>query len=101
MNYCQSSFKLYIPILYRRYTVIPLICIFLQEYCPPEVAPNVRVMTWLPQNDLLANDRVRLFISHGGFNSLIEAVYHAKPVIVFPILFDQPDNAAVVRAKGI
>ena len=57
-------------------------------------------MTWIPQNDLLANDRVQLFITHGGFNSLIEAVYHAKPVIMFPIALDQPNNAATAQAKG-
>ena len=30
----------------------------------------------------------------------MESVSHAKPVIVFPLAFDQPDQAAVAAAKG-
>ena len=45
---------------------------------------NVKVMDWIPQNDILAHPKIRLFITHGGFNSLSESIYHAKPVIVFP-----------------
>jgi 2-hydroxyacylsphingosine 1-beta-galactosyltransferase len=64
---------------------------------------NVQVTRWIPQNDLLADKRVILFISHGGFNGLIEAVYHAKPVIVFPLVADQSANAnaAVKNGYGI
>ena len=47
--------------------------------------------------DLLAHERVRLFITHGGFNSLVESIYHSKPVIVFPFALD---NTAAVSAKG-
>lgn len=68
------------------------------EYCAG--VENVKILPWIPQNDLLAHDKVRLFITHGGFNSLVEAVYHATPVIVFPIALDQPENAGLVVAKG-
>ena len=61
---------------------------------------HVKVVSWFPQNDILAHPNIRLFITHGGLNSLIESVYHAKPVIVFPIALDQPDNAAMVSSKG-
>ena len=61
---------------------------------------NVKVMDWIPQNDILAHPKIRLFITHGGFNSLSESIYHAKPVIVFPVAFEQPNNAAVVVKKG-
>jgi hypothetical protein len=60
----------------------------------------LKIVSWMPQNDLLADPRVRLFISHGGMNSLIEAVYHAKPVIVCPIALDQSYNAAAAVSKG-
>jgi 2-hydroxyacylsphingosine 1-beta-galactosyltransferase len=63
-------------------------------------ATNVRTLPWIPQNDLLADDRVRLFVSHGGLNGLMETIYHAKPVIVFPLFSDQPANAAAVASKG-
>ena len=68
------------------------------KFCTEE--PNVKILPWLPQNNLLAHKKVRLFITHGGFNSLMESVSHAKPVIVFPLAFDQPDQAVVAAAKG-
>jgi len=61
---------------------------------------NILILPWIPQNDLLADSRVKLFISHGGFNSLIESIYHSKPLIVFPIGLDQPGNAAAAVSKG-
>jgi len=61
---------------------------------------RVRLMLWVPQNDLLADPRVKVFISHGGFNSVIESVYHRKPLIIFPIFSDQPKNAAAAVSKG-
>jgi len=53
---------------------------------------RVKLMPWVPQNDLLAvaDSRVKVFVSDGGFNSIIESVYHAKPLIIFPMAFDQP-----------
>lgn len=61
---------------------------------------NVHIIRWMPQNDLLANQNVRLFITHGGFNSVLEAVHHGKPMIVLPIDIDQPANAVAVATKG-
>jgi len=61
---------------------------------------NILVSKWIPQNDLLADSRVRLFISHAGYNSIVESVFHAKPMIVFPIGLDQPANAAAAESKG-
>ena len=34
----------------------------------PDVPRNVKFMTWLPQNDLLAHNKTKLFITHGGLN---------------------------------
>ena len=62
---------------------------------------RVKLMPWVPQNDLLADSRVQIFISNGGFNSIIESAYHAKPMIIFPIMFDQMYNAAAAESKGL
>jgi len=71
---------------------------------PVNICPNddgrVKIMPWIPQNDLLADPRVRIFISHGGINSIIESVYHAKPLIIFPVVADQSFNAAAAESKG-
>ena len=64
------------------------------------VNENILILPWIPQNDLLADSRVKLFISHGGHNSLMESIYHAKPLVVFPIALDQPANAAAAESKG-
>jgi len=62
---------------------------------------RIKLMEWIPQNDLLADPRVQIFISHGGFNSVIESAYHAKPLIIFPVYGDQPSNAAAAEFKGL
>ena len=62
---------------------------------------RIKLMPWVPQNDLLADPRVQIFISHGGLNSIIESVYHAKPMLIFPIHGDQPSNAAAAESKGL
>jgi len=62
---------------------------------------RIKLMSWIPQNDLIADPRVQMFISHGGLNSIIESTYHAKPLIIFPIHMDQLANAAAAEAKGL
>jgi len=66
----------------------------------PGTNGRIKLMSWIPQNDLLADFRVAMFISHGGFNSIVESVYHAKPLIIFPLFADQPVNAAAAESKG-
>ena len=61
---------------------------------------NLKIVFWISQNDILAHPNTKVFITHGGVNSLIESVYHAKPVIVFPISNDQANNAANAVSKG-
>ena len=62
---------------------------------------NIRVMSWVPQNDILGHSNMKLFITHCGMNSIIEAFYHGVPVIGFPHRADQLSNAALAKAKGV
>ncbi|KAF3828586.1 hypothetical protein GH733_004787, partial [Mirounga leonina] len=64
-----------------------------------KLAANVKIVDWLPQNDLLAHPRIRLFVTHGGLNSIMEAIQHGVPLVGIPVLGDQPDNLVRVEAK--
>nr|XP_043881674.1 UDP-glucuronosyltransferase 3A1-like [Solea senegalensis] len=63
--------------------------------------PNVKLVDWLPQNDLLGHKNARLFITHGGQNSLLQAVYHGVPVLGIPLFGDQFDNVLKAESKGL
>lgn len=65
-----------------------------------KVPDNVKLLSWLPQNDLLGHKSTQLFITHGGANSQFEALFHAVPMIVFPLFGDQPYNAKRGEYKG-
>lgn len=68
------------------------------EFCHD--ANNVKILSWFPQNDILAHKNVKLFITHCGFSSFVEATYHGKPLIVFPLAIEQPSNAAMAVSRG-
>ncbi|XP_044265189.1 uncharacterized protein LOC123011680 [Tribolium madens] len=64
------------------------------------VPKNVKIGGWLPQNDILGHPNVKLFISHGGMLSTIEAVFHGVPIIGIPIFGDQRKNIDDCVGKG-
>ncbi|XP_022349267.1 UDP-glucuronosyltransferase 3A2-like isoform X4 [Enhydra lutris kenyoni] len=64
-----------------------------------KLAANVKIMDWLPQNDLLAHPRIRLFVTHGGLNSIMEAIQHGVPMVGIPVLGEQAENLIRVEAK--
>jgi glucuronosyltransferase len=61
------------------------------------------VQKWFPQDDILANPKVKLFITHGGLLGGTEAIYYAKPLVTIPIFGDQKLNAArsVLSGYGV
>ncbi|XP_076046231.1 UDP-glucosyltransferase 2-like [Oratosquilla oratoria] len=64
------------------------------------LAPNVRLSKWLPQQDLLAHPKARLFISHGGLHSIMESLYNGVPILGLPIFSDQMHNMAKGARQG-
>ncbi|ELU11658.1 hypothetical protein CAPTEDRAFT_130752 [Capitella teleta] len=65
------------------------------------LSQNIHVFNWLAQNDILGHRNVRMFITHCGNNGQHESIYHAVPMIGFPMYFDQFENAARLQQKGI
>jgi len=61
---------------------------------------NVKLVPWLPQQDLLGHPKARLFITHGGLFSNQEAVYHGVPLISMPVFADQFINAQKAQDDG-
>ncbi|XP_045474742.1 UDP-glycosyltransferase UGT5-like [Harmonia axyridis] len=66
----------------------------------PGKPKNVVIRKWLPQNDILAHKNVKLFITHGGIFSILEAVNNGVPCLAFPIFGDQMLNAKRATAFG-
>lgn len=54
-----------------------------------KIPKNVFIKSWLPQNDILADKRTKLFISHAGGLSTQEATWYGKPMLALPVMFDQ------------
>jgi len=68
---------------------------------PATTPENVMTTQWFPQNDLLGQEKVVAFFSHGGLNSVSEAAYHGVPVVGFPLFGDQWDNIARLEYQGM
>jgi MGT family glycosyltransferase len=60
---------------------------------------NGRLESYLPQSTLLG--RCDLLITHGGFNSVKDALSEAVPMVVIPISADQPYSANRCAALGV
>lgn len=60
--------------------------------------PSVEVVEFAPQVALLAEASAA--ITHGGANSVHEALAHGVPLLVSPLCNDQHHNAALVAAAG-
>ncbi|XP_037654895.1 UDP-glucuronosyltransferase 3A2-like [Choloepus didactylus] len=65
-----------------------------------KLAANVKIEDWLPQSDLLAHPSIRLFVTHGGQNSILEAIQHGVPMVGIPFFGDQAENMLRVEAKN-
>ncbi|MDC0716606.1 glycosyltransferase [Nannocystis bainbridge] len=60
--------------------------------------PDVQLVAYAPQLALLS--RARALVSHGGANSVMEALAHGVPLLIAPICNDQPHNARFVAEAG-
>ncbi|XP_022049346.1 UDP-glucuronosyltransferase-like [Acanthochromis polyacanthus] len=68
---------------------------------PKDVSKNVKILKWLPQNDLLAHPKAKVFITHGGTHGLYEGICNAVPMLMFPLFGDQRDNVHRIVVRGV
>ena len=65
-----------------------------------DLPPNVKLSKWLPQQDVLSQGKLRLFITHGGQSSAQETLCHRKPALFTPVFADQFSNAREAEKVG-
>ncbi|KAF2354362.1 UDP-glucuronosyl/UDP-glucosyltransferase [Trinorchestia longiramus] len=68
---------------------------------PEEQHANILMRDWLPQQDILAHPKTKLFLNHCGLNGVNEAIYHSVPLICLPVVSDQFRIASIVHHNGI
>ncbi|KAK3510305.1 hypothetical protein QTP70_035177 [Hemibagrus guttatus] len=68
---------------------------------PQDIPGNVKLMKWLPQNDLLGHPKAKAFISHGGSHGIYEGICHAVPMVMMPLFGDQGDNVQRMVSRGV
>ncbi|XP_017056743.2 UDP-glucosyltransferase 2 [Drosophila ficusphila] len=66
----------------------------------PGKSDNILYSRWLPQDDILAHPKIKLFINHAGKGGITEAQYHGKPMLSLPVFGDQPGNAFAMVKSG-
>ncbi|XP_058743042.1 anthocyanidin 3-O-glucosyltransferase 6-like [Vicia villosa] len=52
-----------------------------------------RVVGWAPQTQILAHPATGGFVSHCGWNSILESVYFGVPIATWPLFAEQQTNA--------
>jgi len=63
------------------------------------IPSNVHVYPSVPQTEIL--NTADVFVTHGGMNSVSEALVSGTPMVVIPFTSDQPVNARCVESLGV
>ncbi|XP_048857733.1 UDP-glucuronosyltransferase-like isoform X1 [Brienomyrus brachyistius] len=68
---------------------------------PADIPENVKLMKWLPQNDLLGHPKARAFVTHAGTHGIYEGICNAVPMVMLPLFGDQSDNVQRMVVRGV
>ncbi|XP_064102909.1 UDP-glucuronosyltransferase 2A3-like [Macrobrachium nipponense] len=63
--------------------------------------PNVKIVNWVPQQDVLAHPKTKLFFTHCGMHGVIEALHYGVPMVGMPVFADQDDVLVRLKQKGV
>ncbi|KAG5896758.1 hypothetical protein JTB14_031737 [Gonioctena quinquepunctata] len=71
------------------------------ENVPEHKPDNILFQNWMPQQDILAHQNVKVFVTQGGLQSIEQAVHYGVPLVGIPIFGDQPTNVKILVDKGM
>ncbi|KAJ4978470.1 hypothetical protein NE237_009250 [Protea cynaroides] len=54
------------------------------------------VIPWCDQLRVLCHSSIAGFLTHCGWNSILESIYSGVPMLTFPLLIDQIPNSALI-----
>ncbi|KAL6645171.1 hypothetical protein ACP70R_016779 [Stipagrostis hirtigluma subsp. patula] len=64
-------------------------------------AQGVVVRRWSPQVSVLAHASTGAFLSHCGWNSVLESLWHGVPVVCWPLMSDQLFDSRMLEELGV
>ncbi|XP_030571735.1 UDP-glucuronosyltransferase 2B15-like [Drosophila novamexicana] len=88
-------------IMQETFAQLPQRVVWKFEQALPSKSKNIYISPMLPQRELLAHPKVKLFITHGGVLSIIEGAYYGVPMLCFPMYYDQFGNAERMKHAGL
>lgn len=59
------------------------------------------VQSFLPQQAILSHPKTLIFFTHCGMHGVMEAIFHAVPMVGMPVFIDQVDVLARIEDRGI
>lgn len=66
------------------------------DYLPDGFQCNGLVVPWCKQSAVLSHSAVGGFLTHCGWNSILESIWAGVPMICFPLVGDQTTNRKIV-----
>ena len=75
----------------------------LRNFVEKKFEKNERVFisSWVNQRAILNHKKLRIFFTHAGMSSLTESIFEKKPVLCFPLAYEQFLSAARIEELGM